>query len=186
MSRIERPFIGAYWSARRETRRECAARILKFLHSLSDDPLFVRWYQTGRGLNVAKIPIEITIDSIGSRLSEQFTDIPKKSMPELGYSFDVWNGNEEISARFRVTCGAYSSVIGNSAVLSLPRQEPPCDQPAIRRFHALLSAAVEAWDPEVAVATSSELNARGSGTVVENPAWIKYRRGSGVILEIRQ
>jgi len=178
---MENPFIGAYWSARQETRRECAERVAKFLSSIAEDPVFARWSRKSYSRKAPKAPIEITVETIERQLKEQFTDIPKRPMPELGFSLGIWNGNNEASAGFSVTCGAYSKIVSNAVVLNLPRQEPPRDAASFERFHALLKNAVEAFEPDVAVATSSELNARGSGTVRENEAWIKYRRDQGTV-----
>jgi hypothetical protein len=116
-------------------------------------------------------------ETLEQQLRPHYTDIPKKPVPDLGFSLGLWNGDEKAIAGFHITCGAYNKFVGNAFVLNLPRQEPPSDAASLEWFHALVRKAVDAFDPEVAVATSTELNARGSGTVREHEAWIKYRRG---------
>ena len=182
MTQIEKPFVGAYWSAREESRRECAQRIFSFLESLSDDCLFAKWCLTGRNPKTAKKSLELSVDAIEQRLKAHYTDEPRVPMLDLGFSLDIWNGQDASSAGFRATCGGFSRVVGNSAVLSLPRQEPPREAATLERLHALVRNAVSSFDPDVAIATSSEFNARlGGGPAPKNGGWITYRRGEGTM-----
>jgi hypothetical protein len=178
---MEKPFIGAYWTARKEDRHECAGRIFSFIRGLSVEPLFEHWCLTGWNRRSSKKTLEVTIGGIERQLKAHYKDIPKEPIPDLGFNLSIWNGKEETPVGLMVTCGACTKAVDNAVVLNLPRQPPPSDAATVEWFHALVKKAVDAFDPEVAVATSIELNARGSGTVRENEAWIKYRRGQGAV-----
>jgi hypothetical protein len=177
----ENPLVGAYWSARKETRGECAARIVTFLHSIAFDPMLSRWCHLMRTSKSVKKSFEASVECVEKHLRQNHTDIPRRPIPQLGFSLGVWNCDFESSVGFSVTCGCYSTVVGNAAVLTLPRQVPPGDAAAMARFRTLVEKAAVAFDPEVAVATSSELNARGARSVRENPSWIRYERGRGFV-----
>lgn len=179
----ENPFVGAYWSAREEGRAECANRIVNFLRSLADEPLLSRWHLKGWTRKTAVAPLELTVEGIAKRLRQNHTDIPRRPIPDLGFSLGLWNGDGKASAGLMLTCGAYAQRVENSVVLSLPRQEPPKDPIAVARFRQLVEKLAAAFDPDIAVATSSELNSRGSGTIRENQAWVRYERGRGVIFQ---
>jgi hypothetical protein len=177
----EHPFVGAYWTAREETRIACAGRIAAFLRSLAGKPLLSRWYLKGRSRTTAVTPLDLTVEGIAKKLRQNHTDIPRRPIPDLGFSLGIWNGDDEASAGLMLKCGAYSTWVGNSVVLSLPRQEPPNDAAALARFRELVEKIAAAFDPDVAVPTSSELNARGGRTVRENEAWSRYERGRGIV-----
>src|SRR5687767_8638141 len=118
---IENPFIGAYWSARKETRRESALRITKFLEAIGEQPLFASWYLKARR-KAALTPLEISVDAIEMQLKTNNRDTDGSAIQELGFSLNVWNGTDKSPASFAVICGAFSNYVKNSAVLSLPPQ----------------------------------------------------------------
>lgn len=176
----ENPFVGAYWTAREENRAECADRVVTFLRSVADEPLLSHWCLTGRTRRSAKKPFVVSREGVEHHLRQNHTDIPRRPIPELGFSLSIWNCDDEASAGLMLTCGCYSQKAGNAVVLSLPRQVPPTGA-ALTWFRGLVEKMAAAFDPDVAVATSSELNAHGTRSVRENEAWIRYERGRGVI-----
>jgi hypothetical protein len=93
------------------------------------------------------VRIDSTPEGVERYLKVNRRDVDREEIPELGFSFDVWNGGD---VSFRATVGAYSPHVGNAAVLSFqgPIQLGDAD------WRKLLDAAIEAFDPEHGVVTS--------------------------------
>lgn len=177
----EHIFIGAYWTIRKETRQECAERIVKFLNSISNQPYLSNWYFKARSRKAANKPVKITIENIAKHLKTSNRDDNGAEIVELGFSLGVWNGNDENPVSFNVECGAFSKFIGNAAVITLPLQEPPLDEDSIKTFKNLLEKFIDAWEPESAVVTSNEfLNRAGGGLPADIGGWLIYRHGKGI------
>jgi len=179
----ENPFIGAYWPARKESRRECAERITRFLLSIQDHAAFARWIPKTRSRKSVSVPLEITVDAIEQRLKTNNRDTDGTAIQELGFNLSIWNGSDEASASFSVTCGAFSNFVKNSAVLYLPPQPSPIDAASRTVLRSFLEKSVAAWDPEDAVATSNEFMTRkGGGMPWVAGGWFVYRRGKGTTI----
>jgi hypothetical protein len=177
----EIPFVGAYWSARKETRRDCAVRIVKFFEAIAEQPPFARWYFKTRSRKAVLVPFEISVEAIHHQLKTNDRDIDGATIPELGFSLNVWNGSDDAPASFAVTCGAFSKYVKNSAVLSLPPRCVPIDTGTGELLLRLLQRSVEVWDPDDAAATSSERITRAGGrSPWETNEWFVYRRGKGI------
>jgi hypothetical protein len=178
---LENPFVGSYWSARKETRHECALRIAKFLAAIADQPSLTRWYLKARNRKAARVPLEISAEAIESCLKTNNRDDDGTAIEELGFRLSLWNGSSGSPTSFTVTCGAFSKFVKNSAVLSLPPQATPMEASAQDLFLSLLETSVQIWDPDDAVATSHESIARsGGGMPWEVGGWFVYRRGSAI------
>jgi hypothetical protein len=180
-SNLETPYVGAYWSARRATLRECALRIAEFLAAIADQPLFARWHLKARSRKAASVPLDISVEAIEAHLKTNNRDTDGTAIHELGFSLSVWNGIDDSPASFAVTCGAFSNYVKNSAVLSLPSKPVPIDGATQGLLRMLLEQSVQVWDPDSAAATSSESIARaGGGMPWEAGGWFVYRRGKGI------
>lgn len=155
-------YVRASWPSRPEPAGACATRAASCLGALAKlSPVLARWkpkaYRLDDALAAAEIPL--------SRLSEMFErgvnrrDSDGEVIPELGFSWSAWNGMPDTGASVGISCGVWAERIPNSFVLSLP---DPTDEPAASLYQRevierALSAVVEAWDPEWAVATSHVL-----------------------------
>lgn len=173
------PFIGAYWSARRETKAECAARCATLLARLSSEAEFSQWFVKGRTLKKAlALSLPSTPEGIEHLLMTNNRDTDRTPIVELGYDLDVWNGNLKQPASLSINCGVFSSLVYNNALLNLPILEE-LENFHLESFQKLLNVMVEVWDPDHAVATSLQLLAESNGAMPwECDSWFKYRKGA--------
>lgn len=179
----ESPLIGAYWSAREETRRQCAARAVTYLRSIASQPGLGQWFLKGRSRLKAMLPLEVTIEGLERHLKSNNRDDDGTPIHDLGFTLGIWNGAETKSVSLAITCGASSKFIKNFVVLNLPPEAPPVDPASFEIFRMLLEKAVFAWDPDDAVATSKEFLIRsGGGMPWVAGGWATYHRGQGIEL----
>lgn len=179
----ECPFIGAYWSSREETRRQCAERAVTYLRSIESHPGLGQWFLKGRSRKKAMSPLEVTLEGLERRLKSNNREDDGTAIHDLGFTLGIWNGAERKSASLAITCGASSKFIKNFVLLNLPSGPPPADAESFEIFRVLLEKAVTAWDPDDAVATSKEfLNRSGGGMPWVAGGWATYHRGQGIEL----
>jgi hypothetical protein len=179
----ENPFIGAYWSSREETRRQCAERAVTFLRSVEIYPGLGQWFLKKRSRKESVSPLEVTVQGIEQCLKSNNRDGDGTAIHDLGFTLGLWNGAETTSSSLSITCGASSKFIKNSLVLNLPPAPPPADPQSFEAFHILLEKVVAAWDPDNAVATSTEfLNRSGGGMPWVAGGWVTYHRGVNLSL----
>ncbi|HYO58161.1 Imm52 family immunity protein [Archangium sp.] len=173
-------YVGAYWGPRRETARECAQRAELFFHMLARcDPGFTQWYRAGRGSprELPGWPVRPEV----KELEELFlrnrlrTDIRKKVIEDMGFSTIVWNAEKPMT-RLHLRCGKYSPWGGNVCLLELATKGALRE----RLLHApvlaeVLTSMATAWDPDFAVATSSEMRhlVQKEGREVD-VGWVTY------------
>ena len=167
--------VGAYWSVRQETRDAVAARVARFLTVIAGlDAVLSRWFLKARSRKKAGTPIEPRAEAIAAMLRVNRRDFGGEAMPELGFSLGLWNGR---SASMSVIAGAISVGVPNSIVLTFEESEP-LDRDLLRK---VLSAAIESFDPDHGVVTSSETLA---GAKAEDPwqrGWLTYARGGPMV-----
>jgi hypothetical protein len=158
----ENYYVGAYWGPRKETALECARRAELFFHMLARcDPGFTQWYRAGRGFprELPGWPVRPEVKD----LEELFlrnrlrTDIGKRVIEDMGFSTIVWNAEKPMT-RLHLRCGKYSPWAGNVCLLELAREGALRE----RLLHApvlaqVLTCMATAWDPDFAVATSSQM-----------------------------
>lgn len=181
----ENPFIGAYWDARRENRQQCAHRVHRFLLSLQSDAILSKWYLKARSRREADVALELQAEVIAKRLRTNVRDVGGEAIQELGFSISVWNGLASTPASLAVTCGAFSEYVKNSAVINLPPSAAPQTAGACGPFSALVEKLVVAFDPDIALATSTEYLARaGGGMPWEKGGWVVYTRGKAVLVTV--
>jgi|SRR5690242_4128668 len=173
-------YVGAYWGPRKETALECAQRAELFFHMLARcDPGFTQWYRAGRGSprELPGWPVRPEVKDLEELFlrSRSRTDIGKKVIEVLGFSKIVWNAEKPMT-RLHLNCGAYSWGGGNGCLLELATKGALRE----RLLHApvlaeVLTSMATAWDPDFAVATSSEmvrLVERRKGEV--RVGWVTY------------
>lgn len=174
------PFIGAYWSSRKESRDECAQRAASFLQSLGDQPLLRNWHPKTK---TRRDPPPQSLPLLPQELSKRFTtnnrDSDRTPILELGYSFSAWNGNHAMPASFAMTCGCYSRRVKNCATLALPGIAS-ADADAIEEFGHLLELLVKAWEPDFGVATTMQTFAKPLVSVETVKGWFVYHTGGSV------
>ena len=156
-------YIGAYWGPRKETALECARRAELFLRGLARcEPSFGQWYRGGRGAprGLPGHPVSPAVEELEKLLliSRSRTDVGKEIIERLGFSRIMWNAKEE-ATDLHLTCGGYSPWAGpNSCLLKPPRQGAVRER--LLRVSVLaevLTSMATAWDPDFAMASSSEM-----------------------------
>jgi hypothetical protein len=150
---MNRFFVGAFWSAREESREECAARVATYLRGLASLPSELSTFYKGQWTR--KVPLKQipgSADEILPFLGQTYTNFgPKQLMPELGYRLVAWNGIPDGSrvAKLHVLCGSYSPNVGNSAILEF-NSVAGANLDLLRH---LVQVVVSAFDPDRALAT---------------------------------
>jgi hypothetical protein len=177
-------YVGAFWGDRKETASECAERLSSCLLALSEiDPLLGSWRHRGRSKSSAQRPVDLC--------SQELTELMKKGqnrrdtdgsvMERLGFTFGIWNGQEP-GIGLRGSVGASHGIPGlmNRVIVDLPT----IDSEVERLYHSevalrILSAVVEAWEPDWATWTSHSLRDAQKGELrVPVIGWMTYLSGS--------
>jgi len=159
----ERYYVGAYWGARKETALECARRAELLFHMLARcDPSFAQWYRAGRG-SPRELPghpvrpevkdLEALFLSGGNR-----TDLGENIIEDLGFSKILWNAKKG-ATDIHLHCGEYSPWGSGNVCLLYPPTEGTVQERLLRVpvLVEVLTCMATAWDPDFAVATSSEM-----------------------------
>ena len=156
-------YAGAYWGPRRETALECARRAELFFHLLARcDSSFTQWYRAGRGF-----PRELPGHSVRPEVKElerlllqsrNRTDVNKTVIEELGFSQRVWNAKKE-RTEVSFYCGIDSPWGGPNSCLLEPTREQPLRERLLSASvqTGVLTSMITAWDPDFAIASSSEM-----------------------------
>lgn len=172
-------FVGAYWGPRREPLEACASRVSIFLRRLAQEHVALSsWFRKAASRKTPPIALpNDDPDGIASMLRANRFDTTGEVIAELGFNLSAWTGSEsDIIASLAVTCGAFSPAIRNAIVLSFDSATPPTSD----LLQAILKVAVISFDPEDAVASTTEsLLAHPSLPAWEIPTELRYRRGSG-------
>ncbi|RYZ38800.1 MAG: hypothetical protein EOO72_09605 [Myxococcaceae bacterium] len=148
-------YLGAYWGARRETAKQCAARAEVLFSSVSNvDPSFACWFQQGSSPKAAlKHPIQTTAGTL-EKLLEQGRD---RAVEELGFRLSGWNGEHDDfdASAFDTTCGGSSQRVRNFWLFDLPTRGPSAKRVLTGPVLAnVLKATALAWAPDWGVAMS--------------------------------
>ncbi|MBM7115489.1 Imm52 family immunity protein [Archangium primigenium] len=159
----EHYYVGSYWGPRQETALECARRAELFFKRLARcDASFAQWYRAGRGfprdLPGHLIPPEM--DALARLFSEKSlrTDGDKTVMEDMGFRLMAWNAKQD-ATDISLTCGKSSPWGGpNSCLLKPTRASPLRERLLTAPVPAdILTSMVTAWDPDFAMASSSEM-----------------------------
>jgi hypothetical protein len=195
----QKPFIGVYWKARKETHRECVMRTLEFLKTISNEPNLMHWFSGGTSKCTGELQ-ELSIAAIGRQMTPVTTtkkfrgDLDPNLTDELGFGFGAWNGNHNAGASVLITCGSHNPHQSNVVAFKLFRQPFPGDQESKDRFRRLLDTCIKTWDPDFAVVTTSERNDLAFGDrnkfsqkeweeCMTKSAWLLYKRGQPIVVK---
>ena len=171
-------FVGAYWPQRQESREQAAERIARCLNLLSSrDPALATWFMKSRKKPAAAVPLHPGPQAVASHLKVNRRDVGRDVMAELGFSLAAWNGSD---VSLDVTIGAVSPFVLNSAVLSF-RGASPTSRRAPGDWRDLIDAAIDAFDPEHAVVTSTDLLTRKKAPKPWHVGWLTYDLGGEVM-----
>jgi hypothetical protein len=178
------PYVGAYWGPRREPLAACADRATRFLAGLcSCSPVLATWFEKGDSredaLRRRVLPErDIVMGLLGSGRNQR--DIDRSVIEDLGYSLDVWNGQEP-AVGLRIACGKYPPTpnIKNAVVINLPYSEEGLgDLASPEMAKRLVGLAVECWGPDWATWSSHQWREE-QGRPARQPVlgWVTYLRG---------
>jgi hypothetical protein len=120
---------------------------------LALDAAFAHWYERAMSARAA-LKKQARIESrewLRKNLlrGRHWTDIPRRLVPDLGFSAGFWNGHEDDrSVGLDILCGLYSTnaCFLNFVNIDLPRQLGKLSQ--VSRLRALLDLTARAWDPD--------------------------------------
>ncbi|RKH12513.1 hypothetical protein D7V97_08190 [Corallococcus sp. CA053C] len=150
---IEKYYVGAYWPGRVEPVESYARRAEVFFRLLARcDPEFLRWFEKA-GSRATALQLPVAPD--GESLRRLFESKYRRGDGEV--SFSAWNGaSDGASSSVRFACGSTSEFVGDTCVLELPpggaARERLLTAPVMEQA---LRAAVLAWEPDQAIATST-------------------------------
>ena len=173
-------YVGAYWGPRKETALECARRAELFFHMLARcDPSFIQWYRAGRGF-----PRELPGYPVRSEMEEweklllrgrNRTDVGKEVIEDLGFSEMVWNAKKE-PTYVSMSCGGYTPWVPNNCLLKPTRESPIRERLLCNPvMTGVLTAMATAWDPDFAMASSSEMvSPMEKGQFAVRIGWLTY------------
>ncbi len=149
-------YLGAYWSARRESVGDCATRIVQFLRFLEELHSECRLWWFYQDAESAPQQIQLTIPVLESLLESHYDDFGN-CMEALGFCTLI---STTSGARFSINCGAYSdcSPSVNCCVLNFPNDLTTINdiltsESTIR----LVKEVVYAMEPDWAVLNSHNL-----------------------------
>jgi hypothetical protein len=142
------------------------------------DALLATWFLKARKKSAAVVPLHPAPREIASKLRVQRRDVGGDVMSELGFGFEVWSGG---NVSLDITIGAFNQFVLNSAVLSF---RDPSETRSLGEMRSFMAAAIDAFDPEHAVVTSTELLTRRKAQKPWQVGWLTYDRG-GEVMEHR-
>jgi hypothetical protein len=152
---VESYFVGSYWLGRRESAGACARRAEHFFHLLAQlDPIWAHWFQYGKSLKQA---LSRTVEPTAATF-ESFFAKKKYQMPEQGFLFQTWNGQQQgSSTHVHICCGSSSVVSGDKCILDLPSRGANADRVLTTSMVAEVMRAVAlAWEPDHGMVTSDD------------------------------
>lgn len=145
--------VGAYWAQREESRIACALRISDFIKKIAQlDSSLAHWFKRAGPRTAQQAELPTDPDGLTPLLKASQRDVGNDVIKELGYSFSAWNGNQSsMGASMSIACGGYSTLVGNSAVLSFA----PKSSPTLKLLREILESMVGAFEPDSAIVKSS-------------------------------
>jgi hypothetical protein len=137
--------VRAFWGPRATSPDEGAELIASTLQTLAaiDRESYGRWLLKGRSRRDAeRTEVSPSADGVWAQLKPNGTDLGSEVLPELGFTFAVWNGGKgDEAAEFVATFSVTSAHVRNVINVGLPD-----------RIHHLapnvLAAVREAWQPD--------------------------------------
>ena len=153
--------LGAYWRARPEDAEESAQRLAHMVRLLEPlDPLFAHWFKNAKSLKeTLKRPLDPDLAGLRKYIqSKLMKDDRRQPMPDLGFSFGLWNGGSGgDDVWLSMACGGYVEHVSNYCVLQLPDEGAIGERVLTTTFQTeVLRAIATAWDPDWGVAISNK------------------------------
>lgn len=162
-------FVGVYWSERRESREAVAVRVARFLALVAQcEAIFARWFLKARTKSAGGIPVIPDANEVATKLKVNRRDVGGDVISELGFSLGLWNGR---TASLSATVGACSPHVRNSVVLAFD-ERAQIDKQVLRK---VLCAAIEAFEPDHGVVTSSKLLTSAGSVDPWETGWLTLR-----------
>jgi immunity protein 52 of polymorphic toxin system len=156
-------YVGAYWGPRKETALECARRAERFFRMLARcDPSFTQWYHSGRGFprELPGWPLRLEVEELEKFLlkGRNRTDVGKEVIEDLGFHRMMWNARKE-RTHLTIACGGYSPWGSPNLCLLKPDRQGLVRERLLRVpvLTEVLTSMATAWDPDFAMASSSEM-----------------------------
>jgi hypothetical protein len=118
------------------------------------DPTWTHWFQYGKSLKQA---LSRTIEPTAMTF-EAFFAKKKYQMPEHGFLFQTWNGQEQgSSTHVHFSCGSSSVFSGDNCIVDLPRRGTIAERMlSASMVTGILRAVALAWEPDKGLVTSDE------------------------------
>jgi len=154
-------YLGAYWGARPEDAEACAQRLAHMVRLLKpEDPLFARWFKNAKSLKeTLKRPLDAELAGLRKYIqSKMMKDDRRQPMPDLGFSFGLWNGESGgDDVWLSINCGGYVERLSNTCVMRAPHKGPVSERVLTSKFQtAVLRSLATAWEPDWGVAMSHD------------------------------
>jgi hypothetical protein len=169
----ESVYLALYWGNRDEAKSKIAGEFTALFSELTKMPFMDKWYKTGSSRKKANFQIDTaSIKSVEDALKDQ----------DLGYSLNVWNGDDDNQASIMAFCGIGIGPSTNSIVIDLPARKPPKVTGDLDEYRKLLMTCVGLFSPDNAYFTSSEfVKRKGGGGPEKAGGWLVYSLESGLI-----
>jgi hypothetical protein len=170
-------FLGVYWKRRRETRRQAARRVARWLQALqaSSDQL-ASWFLTVSTKHARKRRLVIDAEEIARQLRINQTDFGNEPIPELGYSLSIWNAR----AGLTIHVGADTPRVGNAVTLDVDPAKPGRSSALTdAAWRKLLQRAIAIFGADDGVVISDKMEQRIGDEGLWRLAWLSYRRQRG-------
>lgn len=170
--------VGVYWGQREESRQACANRCSAFFNSMATQDIgLAKWYKKSGTRKTAPSELPHDANLLRSILKTNNRDIGGDAIAELGFNLSAWTGGDaDTSASLSLTCGAYSPVIRNVAVVAFDTKA----KPSLDTLQLVFKAAVAAFEPEDGVVSSLEsLSTNVTLPPWKAPAIFRYKQGAG-------
>jgi hypothetical protein len=150
---LETYYVGAYWLGRRELAAACARRAEDFFRLLAQlDSTWAHWFSLGRTRKQAlRRPVEPTAATFEALFAQK-----KHQLPEHGFTFNTWNGEEHGHAtRLNFSCGSSSQHSPDACVFHPPSRDPIAARVLTTpMMTAVLRAMALTWNPDKGVVMS--------------------------------
>lgn len=150
---MERPIIAAYWGSREVDLNRCSSNVLGFLVYLKEQQICPAWVYKGIKRTDPKAQVMLEEVQIAKHLRVNKTDIGKQPIPELGFSYSCWSGDNNNQCSFSTQLGSYSPHVGNNVLLELHEIEA-MTEPKLQIYLLVLQQMISIFQPKTAVVTS--------------------------------
>lgn len=152
---IESYLVGCYWCTRSDSRDECATRTEALFQGLARlHPFYARWFARAMSRKKA-LQTEFKLDAQTLRM---LFARKKHAVTENTTLFGAWNGrSQEEGGAVDIKCGVTNPEWHGECFLRVPSTGPFAEQMlTVPALVDVLKIMIHAWDPDHAIATSTE------------------------------